>query len=80
MREFSSSRAVPQIVKIVVSSNISNKNTFLKAFSSYWMVLTYNPDEYFTSFERIFASPEKARKNGGNEDIYYMTNLKKQIP
>ena len=25
--------------------------------------LTYNPAEYFTSFERIFPSPERARKN-----------------
>ena len=29
--------------------------------------LTYNPAEYFTSFERIFPSPEMARKNARNE-------------
>ena len=29
--------------------------------------LTYNPAEYFTSFERIFPSPERARKNARNE-------------
>ena len=29
--------------------------------------LTYNPAWYFTSFERIFPSPERARKNARNE-------------